>query len=755
MKYTNKWILALLPATLLASCAEDVFEPYAVDAPASIAELQYLKEYNVLKEYAGTGIKIGADVNVDTYTQQGALFGLAKTNFHEVSGGSSFMHKTLARDDGSVNLGAIVDFTAAAETAGQSVFGSAIVSNINQNGKYFKNLLADKVDPNYVPQKVEVKKHDNNKCIRVQATAMKSFAWDNQFWLNFADAQFSGGEEWEYTMDVRADKEASIGTQIHAAPSDYIYYVGIGNIEFTTEWTTITQKGTFTTPDKWGDNASKKIQSIALNLNDFAEANNYYFKNISFKVNGTEVITNGNLASEETKSFVSKINDGAMNPSEIVDGYDYIALDYVPMEVEVNYNKPVIVVHSKDKVKDNWETQFWISTSEDYTPGDSYELTMKVRADKPAEASTQVHDGPGGYQHWAAVGNVKFTKEWEDFEAKGTIPASWASGGTKANAIALNLNDLAEANTYYFGYISLKINGKEMVTNPTLTGSDNSSFFTKEAADGITKNSEILPGVTYIWEKDTPGIPLTEEERTEAVTKALESYIQTIMKTSEGKIKSWDVIGDVLSADGSAFREASDEKTEFNWSADLGKEEFARLAVKYARKYFAEAGGNAADLKLFINESGLENEAKLQGLLNWISVWEGDNATKFDGISTTIKATFTEDADQLKATEDQIEKILKSLAATGRLVRIAGIDIDYIDSEGQNVIAASMTTEQSKKMGELYKFIIAKYKELVPDSQRYGLFISNITDNGDTPNGLWNSNYSRKPQYGAFADGLQ
>jgi hypothetical protein len=35
--------------------------------------------------------------------------------------------------------------------------------------------------------------------------------------------------------------------------------------------------------------------SMALNLNDFASANKYYFDNISFTLNGEELIVNGDL----------------------------------------------------------------------------------------------------------------------------------------------------------------------------------------------------------------------------------------------------------------------------------------------------------------------------------------------------------------------------------------------------------------------------------------------------------------------------
>lgn len=757
MKYKYKWLLALLPAVLLSSCAEDVFEPYSVEEPASLVELQYLKEYQVLKDYAGS-LKLGAVVNASEYAKKGAVYGLTKTNFHEVSGGIGTMHQSLTRDNGGVNIGGLVDLLNTAKSAEQTIFGSALMSTFHQNGTYLNSVIADKQDPNNEPKKTEVKKHDDAHCIRVQVTKMVEQPWDNQFWLSFTDNPANGGENWECTMDVRADNEASIGTQIHQEPSDYIYYVGIGNIDFTTEWKQIKLSGTFSKPDDWGDNKDKKIKSIALNLNDYAEANNYYFKNISFKINGTEVIKNNDCESDDASSYVSKeLGNGQMHASELVKGYDYIVLDYAPMEVEMTYSKPCVVVTTSDMQANPWDSQFWIVSNQDFHPGDSYEVSMKIRADKEASAETQVHNGIGGYQHFAAIGVVDFKTDWTVYTAKGNFADPFQTGGTVANAIAFNLNTFKEANKYYFASISLKINGKEVVVNGDFTGSENSSFVAKEypASDGTA--CKILPSVKYILQKDTPGIPLTDEERYAALNNALKTYIQGIMSANEGYIKSWDVVGDVLADNGISFLEAADAKTDFNWNSDnnLGELDFVRLAVKYAREYFAENGGNASDLKLFVNESGLDNEAKLQGLISWINKWESDQTTKIDGISANIKATYSENAIDLEATKVKIEEMLKGLAATGRSIRIAGIDLNYVDDAGVEVATSVMTVDQAKKMGELYSFIVKKYKELIPDSQRYGIFVSNITDNGDTPNGLWNAKYSRKPQYGGFADGLK
>ena len=65
---------------------------------------------------------------------------------------------------------------------------------------------------------------------------------------------------------------------------------------------------------------------------------------------------------------------------------------------------------------------------------------------------------------------------------------------------------------------------------------------------------------------------------------------------------------------------------------------YVRIPIKFARKYFAENGGNSGDLKLFINDYNLEswwdNNKKVKSLINWIKRWESDGETKIDGIGT-------------------------------------------------------------------------------------------------------------------------
>lgn len=145
-----------------------------------------------------------------------------------------------------------------------------------------------------------------NHVIVVETQKMVSHEWDTQFWFG-SDTEFKGGDEWEVSFDYKADAStlADIPTQIHKGAGNYVFYEAIGSIAFTTKWQTFTAKGTFRDDEFDGkeadlvDGSGKFIKDagtcIAFNLNQHNPANKYYFDNISFKINGEDVIVNGDL----------------------------------------------------------------------------------------------------------------------------------------------------------------------------------------------------------------------------------------------------------------------------------------------------------------------------------------------------------------------------------------------------------------------------------------------------------------------------
>lgn len=143
----------------------------------------------------------------------------------------------------------------------------------------------------------------------VESENMVEQPWDTQFWV-VSNETFKSGDSWEFSMDIRADNAATASSQVHRDPGNYLHWEGIGTLSFETEWKTYTQSGKFSAQCAGG-------QSVAFNLNDTREANTYYFRNVSLKVNGVEQLKNGDLKSDDLSSFVAKEKRGAVVPATL------------------------------------------------------------------------------------------------------------------------------------------------------------------------------------------------------------------------------------------------------------------------------------------------------------------------------------------------------------------------------------------------------------------------------------------------------
>ena len=432
---------------------------------------------------------------------------------------------------------------------------------------------------------------------------------------------------------------------------------------------------------------------------------------------------------------------------------------------EVTVERRCIEVCSDDMVDAAWDTQFWIMTDATFAEGDKWELTMNVRATYSASIGTQTHKGAGEYLHWAGCGTVNFTPEWTEYKASGTMDGSMAGG----HSFAFNLNDFAAANAYYFDDISFKINGVEMIKNSSCDDDNmKDNYIAKEKRGGIVP-ATFVDSYTELVSGNS--IPLTPEEKAEALTNELERWIKGMMEACGGYVKAWDVVNEAVSGGpwGQRYDLQSANNTDgadkkFFWRDYLG-DDFVRIPVKFARQYFEEFGGNPADLKLFVNDYNLESDwddnQKLKSLIEWIARWESDGETVIDGIGTQMHVTYYMNPETQKSKEDHVVKMLELLASTGKLIKISELDMGIADAEGNSIKTADVTFEQQKAMAEYYKFIVTKYFEIIPAAQQYGITQWCITDSPDgsgwragEPVGLWDINYARKPAYGGFCDAL-
>jgi GH35 family endo-1,4-beta-xylanase len=140
------------------------------------------------------------------------------------------------------------------------------------------------------------------------------------------------------------------------------------------------------------------------------------------------------------------------------------------------------------------------------------------------------------------------------------------------------------------------------------------------------------------------------------------------------------------------------------------------------------------------------------------ATWEADGVTKVDGLGTQMHVACYANESTQRSKERAVEEMYRLMAATGKLVRVSELDMTYIDASGNEVATENMTEAQHKAMADYYTFIVKKYFEIVPENQQYGITHWSPTDNGwrgNTPVGLWDTNYNRKQAYYGFIEGMK
>lgn len=253
----------------------------------------------------------------------------------------------------------------------------------------------------------------------------------------------------------------------------------------------------------------------------------------------------------------------------------------------------------------------------------------------------------------------------------------------------------------------------------------------------------------------------TEKELSDTIKYALNTWCDRLMYINNGRIKSFDLIDEPIDTKNTLENGKYDIKhgTSDNifWQDILGSEEYAPKVSQVASEAFAKYNGNAADLKFFISETGLEDETKFESLKYWISLWDSKGA-KIDGINAKVSLTYSEDAAKQSENVKAINTLLSNLATSGKLVRISGFDIKYVDAEGANVGAQVITDEQRQKLADYYAYIIKQYMTKIPADKQAGLCKTNMFDTTADPVGLWSKNktgdYERNAIYKAWCDAL-
>lgn len=423
-----------------------------------------------------------------------------------------------------------------------------------------------------------------------------------------------------------------------------------------------------------------------------------------------------------------------------------------------------LVLKNASALANNYDAQTWYQFDAPLANGQEYELKFMAKASSDFAPEIYLQSSLGGNQQYpGSVSTIGTT--WQEI----TFPIT--PSDALVDRVAFNFGSLA---------------GEIYIDNITLTadGSNENLIANSDFEDGtITGWTGWTPGKFETISEDGKGYAwgqieeMPDEEKKMVLTNALEDWIKGMMAAckenpniEEGEsagatlVKAWDVVNEPMSDRyPSQLKSAATEGEEnaaqsFYWQDYLGKE-YAREVVKFARKYGGE------DLKLFVNDYNLEaaynNNAKCQGLIDMIAYWEADGVTIIDGIGTQMHVSYSLNPEEQAKNEACVVKMFQLLAASGKLVKISELDMGILDESGTEIKTENVTLEQQKLMSDYYQFIISKYFEIIPQSQRYGITQWSSADSpvgsgwrAGLPIGLWNLNYDRKPTYAGFANGL-
>ena len=340
-------------------------------------------------------------------------------------------------------------------------------------------------------------------------------AWDNQFFIQSPKA-WKSGTKIKFHFKYKAEKPAKAQTQIHRQnPSWYLHYVGIGDVNFTTEWQEFDNTITFSDAQGGG-------WSVAFNLNaENKEANTFYFDDLSWEV--MQLDEGFFVASSNSTTGIE---------------YDYDnATEFIYDAAEEAYVATVGTVGKKD----TWVNEVMISTVRGET------AAFKGATIKPA-----------------AVSSGDDVDDWKDYAAGSQAKIKLPAAGVWKIFIAPVDPDEVAADPTLEGtgqILFMKLEGEEAkepvdiitVTGPFVINATERDWLPAND-DGTPKEEEIGTGAAWdnqFWIAADRDLQLGEETIIEfdyVANKVAKTSTQDHKIGDDGKPCTylyWDAIGDV------------------------------------------------------------------------------------------------------------------------------------------------------------------------------------------------------------------
>ena len=739
----NKIILPVMACALtLSGCYDEKMEWGKPDGHGDVnisdiplALKEKLANYDYIKAYAkqyAPHMTIGLGLGADQYISDPQYKQVADDNFQLFTTGNAMKHQAVVKSDGSLDFTTIDAFLQAVPTD-IKIYGHNFLWHTQQNQNYLKSLIAptmkvessggvanilsgDATDfnggttggwgswgSNKDSQTIEEGAGSDGTPCMVLKNLGDGNAWEAQCGYTLSDF-LQVGKTYMIKFKAKSTSGAGYLQFQYQNGTTYGSQGGYNDFNIGTDWNDFEYEFT---PDY------EDINRIILNFGKVGAT--YYIDDIQFGLKVEDPMTNvlsGDNSDFEggTKgSWGSWGNNSTTSVSASGEGY--------------NSNYCIVLVNPTDG-SDYYAAQLAYTFDDPLKVGETYVIQFYAKTSLTGagvQFATQNSNDYSGEGYHA----IPLSSEWVLCEHEYTCSKEGI------NRILINFGK--NAATFYL---------------------DNIKFGVKKAtARALTRGTSI----TYV--------PKSAEEKKAALLSAMEAWIKGMAQhPGMERVTEWDVINEPIS-DNSKWRgfdntfmdgdsapvENEESGLTLNWGNEAGNghfywgyyigKEYATKAFEYARKYCSTG------TKLYVNDYNLESSPnKLAALIDFVQYIE-DNGQEVDGIGTQMHVSSS-------ITKDQVDAMFKTMAATGKLIRVTELDVQ--------VGTTTPSAEQLATQAEVYQMIFDSYRINVPQAQQSGITIWTLTDSkkeheywlpNDAPN-LFDANYERKHAYKGVCDGI-
>ena len=759
---------------LLAGCDDQIMEwgrpegenpVTAADIPLAVKEV--LANYDDIKNYATQytpNVLVGVGASADMYanTADGTTYqDIVNNNFQIVTMGNAMKMDAVVSNSGGLNF-ATMDAMLDQMPAGMRLYGHVLMWYQQTRQAYLRSLIAPTL----------VVESDSDIKSMLPGDAGNFDGGSDGGWGSWGTNKASGdvvagagedgsaamvlvnkgdGNAWEAQMGYDFDTPLEIGTEYtirFKAKSS----VAAGELQFQ-----------YQNGDTYGEQGG---------YNTFSVGTEWTTCEYSFTI------------TDESFTGVNRIliNFGAVGGTYTIDDIEFGVKVEVPME-------NILAGDNSDfegGTTGNWSSWGGSSTKAVSAKGEGYESDYCMVLTNPAEGS-DYYVAQAAYDLDAplVVGETYIMQFYAKSSVDGTgIQFAVQNSGDYSGEGYNNITLASGWGQYEVEYTCSTEGMDRILIN---FGKDVASFYIDNVKFGVKKvQTRAMPATrasTSYYVLKTP------EEKREALLGAMDMWIKGMADHLKEKgivPYGYDVINEPI-ADGSNLVRGVDEGVfggsttddagsvtydsapvedevnglTLNWGGNrfywgYYVKDYAVQAFQMARKYLP------AETKLFVNDYNLDTSpAKLDALIKFAEDIDRANGSAIvDGIGTQMHVGISPTDDEasnetmLAELKERVDAQFKTMAATGKLVRVTEMDIAMGTS--------SPSAAQYKAQSDAYKLIIRSYLENVPEAQQSGFTFWGVSDNsveheswlpGELPN-LFDASYLRKWAYKGVCDAI-